>query len=570
MTIPQRPGNTAVLKNALSGLHGALGALTVTSGVVNLLALTGSFYMLQVYDRVLSSHSIPTLVMLSVLAGALFIFQGILDVLRNQVSGRLATAFDERVSSVVQRLVIQQPLKGMSRAEAQVPLRDVDTIRSFLAGGGPVAFLDMPWTPVYLAFVALLHPWLGLMCFGGMVSLVGLTYLTERLSKHAAVQMSQADNRRRVISDANARNAEALIAMGFAERAVARYENLNRRFLTLQTNSSDLVAMLSGVSKTFRMVLQSAILGLGAYLTVRGEITAGAIIAASIASSRALAPLEQVIGHWRGFQSARLSYMRLDQALRLLPAITERLALPPPKASLSVEAATVCIPGTQRIVLHGANFQLQGGQALAVIGPSAAGKSSLARAITGLWPLTRGAMRLDGAEIDHWSAEQLGANIGYLPQDVTLFEGSIRDNICRFADVIDSPAIIRAATSAGIHELILRLPEGYETNVGADGSALSAGQRQRVGLARALYGEPFLVVLDEPNSNLDADGENALTSAIHSVRARGGIVVVVAHRPSALAAVDLIAMVSGGQITAFGPKEDVLKQVLRSPVRSVG
>jgi ATP-binding cassette, subfamily C, bacterial len=567
---PQLSGSNGALTVALCKIRGAMGALTVVSGVINLLALTGSFYMLQVYDRVLSSHSIPTLVALSVLAAGMFIFQGVLDVLRNQASGRLATLFDERVSNVVQRLVIQQPMKGLSRSEAQAPMRDVDTIRAFLAGGGPVAFLDMPWTPVYLAFVALLHPSLGIVCLAGMVLLILLTFVTQQLSRHAAVEMSHAEGRRRAVADANARNTEALIAMGFAGRAIARYEELNRQFLALQTRSNDQIAVLTGISKAFRLILQSGILGLGAYLTVRGEITAGAIIAASIASSRALAPVEQMIAHWRGFQSARFSYARLDQGLRLLPEATDRLDLPRPRSSLTVEAATVCIPGTQRIVLHNANFQLRSGQALAVIGPSAAGKSSLARALTGIWPLTRGAMRLDGAEFDHWPAAQLGNSIGYLPQDVTLFEGTIRDNICRFAENADGASIIAAASAADIHEMILRLPEGYETNVGADGSALSAGQRQRVGLARALYGDPFLVVLDEPNSNLDADGESALTSAIHSVRTRGGIVVVVAHRPSALAAVDLVAMVNGGQIIAFGPKDEILKQVLRSPVRSVG
>ena len=565
-----KSGAATELKEAMRGLRNAIGALTLTSGVINVLALTGSFYMLQVYDRVLSSHSVPTLVALSVIAAALFIFQGVLDVLRNQSSGRLAMLFDDRVANVAQRLIVQQPILGMSRSQAQVPLRDVDTIRAFLAGGGPVAFLDVPWTPVYLAFVLILHTWLGLLCLAGMVLLVMLTYLTERLSKQSAKELSAADNRRRVVADANARNAEALTAMGFGDRAISRFEQLNRHFLDLQTRSSDLVAILTGLSKALRMILQSAILGLGAYLTIRGEITAGAIIAASIASSRALAPVEQVIAHWRGYLQARLSYRRLEAAIQLLPRRGERLVLPAPVQSLSIEGAVVCIPGTQRIVLQGASFQLLAGQALAVIGPSAAGKSSLARALTGIWPLTRGSIRLDGAEFDQWSAEQRGSSLGYLPQDVTLFEGTIRENICRFDATAKSDAIIAAAQAAGIHEMVLRLPDGYETDVGADGTALSAGQRQRVGLARALFGDPFLVVLDEPNSNLDADGENALTNAIHSVRARKGVVVVVAHRPSALAAVDLVAMVNGGQLTAFGPKDDVLKQVLRSPVRSVG
>ena len=563
------PARSAELTQALSGFRGSLIALSVISGVINLLALTGSFYMLQVYDRVLSSHSIPTLIALSVLAALLYAFQGVLDVLRNQASGRAAILFDQRVAAAVQSLVVRQPLTGMSRSQAQLPLRDVDTVRGFLAGGGPIAFLDLPWMPLYLAFVWLLHPLLGMTCLCGMLLLVLLTCLTEQLSAGAVTASSRADAKRRVIADANARNAEALQAMGFAGRAIKRFEDANLQFLALQTSSSDVIANLTGISKVLRFILQSGILGIGAYLTVRGEVTAGAIIAASIASSRALAPVEQVIGQWRNFLAARQSYARLDWALATLPAEAAPLTLPAPAKSLSLENATVCIPGTQRPVLLNASFQLESGQALAVIGPSAAGKSSLARAITTVWPLTRGSIRLDGAELDRWSPDDLGQHIGYLPQDVSLFEGTIADNICRLETERDSEAIIAAATAAGIHDMILRLPDGYETSVGADGSALSAGQRQRVGLARALFRNPFLVVLDEPNSNLDSDGENALTRAIHSVRERGGIVIVVAHRPSALAAVDLVAVVNGGQLTAFGPKDEVLGKVLRHPVRSV-
>ena len=450
-----------------------------------------------------------------------------------------------------------------------MPLRDVDTIRTFLAGGGPIAFLDLPWMPLYLAFVMLLHPLLGATCLAGMVVLVLLTCLTEWLSKDVASATSQADAKRRAIADANARNAEALHAMGFASRAISRFEVANQRFLALQTSASDVIATLSGISKVLRLILQSGILGIGAYLTVKGEVTAGAIIAASIASSRALAPVEQVIGQWRSFLAARQSYNRLGTALETLPPMNTSLTLPPPFQTLKLNNVTVCVPGTQRPVLVNASFELRGGQALAVIGSSAAGKSTLARAITGVWPLLRGSIRLDGAELGQWAPGTLGQHIGYLPQDVTLFEGSIADNICRLEEERDSTAIMAAATAAGIHDMILHLPDGYETNVGPDGSALSAGQRQRVALARALFRDPFLVVLDEPNSNLDSDGENALTCAIHTVRDRGGLVIVIAHRPSALAAVDLVAVVDGGQLTAFGPKDDVLKKVLRHPVRAV-
>jgi PrtD family type I secretion system ABC transporter len=506
---------------------------------------------------------------LSALAAVLFAFQGVLDVLRNQASGRAATLFERRIAPAVQELVVLQPLLGVSRSMSQQPVRDVDAIRAFLASGGPVAFLDLPWMPLYLAFVFLLHPLLGLACLGGMGLLVLLTVLTERLSKGANSAVTRADATRRAIADANARNAEALKAMGFAGQAVKRFERANHEFLALQTSASDVIANLTGLSKVLRIVLQSGILGLGAYLTVRGEVTAGAIIAGSIATSRALAPVEQVIAHWRGFVGARQSYGRLNRALNLLPPEGDPIVLPPPSKGLAVQNATVVVPGSQRVVLLNASFELWSGQALAIIGPSAAGKSSLARAITGVWPLARGSIRLDGAELDRWAAEDLGRHIGYLPQDVTLFEGAIADNICRLEDEKDSEAIIAAARAANVHDMILGLPQGYETNVGPDGAALSGGQRQRVALARALFRNPFLVVLDEPNSNLDAEGENALASAIHAIRDRGGIAIVIAHRPSVLAAVDLVAMLNNGQMTAFGPRDEVLKKVLRQPVLAV-
>jgi ATP-binding cassette subfamily C protein len=572
-TLLKKPGDQFAIRSsdlaaAFDGFRGAILAVSVISGIINLLALTGSLYMLQVYDRVLSSHSVPTLVSLSVLMFVLYAFYGALDLLRNQASGRAAVLFDRRMAGPVHALVVNLPLKGASRSTAQQPMRDVDTIRIFFASGGPIAFLDLPWMPLYLAFVFFLHPLLGLMCFCGMLLLVLLTFLTERLSRNEVQASARADAARKAIADANARNAETLQAMGFVGRAVTRFEKVNQSYLALQSNASDVISKLTAVSKFLRLILQSAILGLGAYLTVRGEVTGGAIIAASITTSRALAPVEQVIAHWRNFLAARQSLDRLSRMLDRLPAAHRPLALPPPVERLAVENATVCVPGTERPVLFDVSFELWSGQALAVIGPSAAGKSSLARAITGVWPLLRGSIRLDGAKLDGWSPDELGRHIGYLPQDVTLFEGTIAENICRLEDEKDSHAIITAAKAADVHDMILHLPNGYETNVGPDGSALSAGQRQRVALARALFRDPFLVVLDEPNSNLDAEGENALSAAIKGVRNRGGIVLVIAHRPSALNTVDHVAMINAGQLSAFGPKDEVLKKVLLHPVRT--
>ena len=556
------------LAAAFAGFRGAVLAVSVISGIINLLALTGSLYMLQVYDRVLSSHSVPTLVSLSVLMLVLYGFYGVLDLLRNQASGRASVLFDRRIAGPVHAAVVNLPLKGASRSMAQQPMRDVDTIRTFFASGGPVAFLDLPWMPLYLAFVFLLHPSLGLMCLSGMLLLVVLTFVTERLSRNEVQASARADAARKNIADANARNAETLQAMGFAGRAVDRFEKVNQSYLTLQINANDVISRLTAVSKFLRLVLQSAILGMGAYLTVRGEVTGGVIIAASITTSRALAPVEQVIAHWRNFLGARQSFARLSKTLDRFPAAHRPLALPPPVERLTLENATVCVPGVERPVLFDISFELRRGQALAVIGPSAAGKSSLARAVTGVWPLHRGSIRLDGAELKGWFPDELGRHIGYLPQDVTLFEGSIADNICRLEEEKDSDAIIAAAKAAGVHDMILHLADGYETNVGPDGSALSAGQRQRVALARALFRDPFLVVLDEPNSNLDAEGESALSAAIQGVRNRDGIVLVIAHRPSALNAVDHVAMINAGRLTAIGPKDEVLKKVLLHPVRT--
>jgi ATP-binding cassette, subfamily C, bacterial len=569
MTDASTSNSASHLAGAFAGLRSALVPATLISGVINLLALTGSIYMLQVYDRVLTSHSIPTLVVLSLLAGILYLFQGVLEVLRNQASGRVAALFDSRVTRPVQHLVLRQAVQSMSRTSAQQPLRDVDAVRSFLAGGGPIAFLDLPWMPIYLVFVFVLHPLFGLLCLTGIFVLVGLTYGTELFSKGVAIAVMRADMERRAITDANVRSAEVLQAMGFAERAVTRFEQANRRFLDQQTSAADIIANISGASRVFRLVIQSAILGLGAYLTLHGDVTAGAIIAASIASSRALAPVEQVIANWRGFLAARQGYKRLKQAFAAAAPAVQPLALPAPAESLRVENLCVVVPGAQEFVLSNITFELRRGEALAVIGPSAAGKSSLARAITGIWPVARGSIRLDGAELGQWSVEDLGRHVGYVPQDVTLFDGTVAENIARLEARSDSPAIIAAARAAGVHEMILGLSNGYETRVGPDGTAVSAGQRQRIALARALYREPFLVVLDEPNSNLDSEGETALTNAILSVRQRGGIVVIIAHRPSALAAADLIAMIGAGQFTAFGPKDEVLKKVLRQPIRAV-
>ena len=546
---------------------GSLGPLIPTVGliscVVNVLALTGSFYMLQVYDRVLSSRSIPTLIALSALAIGLYIFQGALEVIRGQIFIRLASRVDRQLSAKAYDAVLRLPLYGGSRSEALQPMRDVDTVRSFMAGAGPVALFDVPWMPLYIGFVFLLHPVLGLVTCAGALVMFALTMTSERMVKKPAADATTAASERLGLAQACERNAEVVRAMGFGNRLQRRFIAANERHLAANERLSDVGGGISVVSKVFRMLLQSALLGAGAYLTIQGAMSAGAIIAVSIAASRALAPIETAIANWKGFVASRQAAERLNKVFSALPAEQDPLDLPKPQKALSLEGVAVLIPGTQRFVLNSITMEVAAGQALAIIGPSAAGKSSLTRALAGIWPVARGSIRLDGASLERWSNESLGTHIGYMPQEVDLFEGTITENISRFEENADSSAILDAARAADVHEMILRLPNGYETRIGDRGTSLSAGQRQRIGLARAMYRSPFLIILDEPNSNLDADGDAALMKAIQSVKQRGGIAIVVSHRPTVLQAVDLVGVVGNGQLTAFGPRDEIIRKATK-------
>ena len=548
---------------ALGGLRSILLFIFLISGMVNVLALTGSFYMMQIYDRALSSQSIPTLLALSGLAIGLYLVQGMLDVSRSQILVRLGARFDDKLAPLAHRVTIDMPRFGFSTAEAMERGRDVDTLRQFAAGQGPMALFDLPWMPLYLVFVYCLHPWLGILCFAGALILTGLTVLTEILTQKHSTSTQQASIARAAMIDSHARNAEVIRAMGISARAVARFDKLNTAHLELQTKTSDITGTFSGISKVLRMILQSAVLGVGAYLTIKGDMSAGAIIAASVASARALAPVDLAISQWKNVVSARRSYARLGDTLTALDEPPMQVSLPSPRRDLKIEKITVAAPSNGTIVLSDVSFELKAGQAAGIIGPSGGGKSSLVRGLTGVWPLLRGNVRLDDADLEQWPSDVLGKSVGYLPQDVSLLDATIGQNICRLDPDADSKKILDAAMAAGVHEMIVRMPQGYNTELGPNGTALSAGQRQRIGLARALYDNPFLIVLDEPNSNLDADGESALTQAMLSVRARGGIVVVVAHRPSALAAVDLIGVIQNGRLSAFGPKDEIFAQQLK-------
>ncbi|EKF56921.1 ABC transporter HlyB/MsbA family protein [Agrobacterium albertimagni AOL15] len=543
----------------LSGIGLVTGFVFGLSGIINILALTGAFYMLQIYDRALTSGSVPTLIWLSVIAVGLYLFQGMFDILRAQMLVRFGSNVDRQIAPLVHRVVIDMPRFGYSSAEASERGRDVDTVRSFLSGAGPVALFDLPWIPVYLVFVWMLHPVLGMMTLGGALFLACLTIAAELLSRRHAKEMTRAAIQRNNVSDNHVRNGDILYSMGMTDRAIDRFESANRRHLDTQTATSDIAGTFAGISKVLRMMLQSATLGLGAYLTIQGEMSAGAIIASSIVTGRALAPVDQAIAQWKGVISARRSWSRIKDTLAVLDRPPTQFDLPAPSEDLVVEGMTTVAPTTGTVLLTDVSFRLSAGQALALIGPSGGGKTTLARSLLGIWPLLRGSVRIDGADLKQWPTSFFTEHVGYLPQEVALLDGTVADNIARFDPDADAKMIFRAARAAGIHDLIVRLPNGYQTQIGPGGQSLSAGQRQRVALARALYGDPFLVVLDEPNSNLDAEGEEALMKAIVKVRERGGIVVIVAHRPSVLQAVDMVAVVQGGKLVSFGPKEEIIK-----------
>ncbi len=556
------------VRTAVGSLGPLVPSIAVISAIVNILALTGSFYMLQIYDRVLSSRSIPTLIALSALAIGLYVFQGALEILRGQIFSRLASRVDRDLSVKAGDAAMRLPLIGGSRTEALQPLRDVDTIRSFLAGAGPVAIFDIPWLPLYMGFVFLLHPLLGVVTMASAAVMFMLAFASERLVRQPTSSVTSATSERYSLAQAAERNAEVVRAMGFGHNLTRKFSAANERHLGAQESLSDIVGGMSITSKVFRMLVQSALLGLGAYLTIHGEMSSGAIIAVSIAASRALSPIELAIANWKGFVAARQCSERINKVFAMLPAEQDPIDLPAPTKALALEAVAVQIPGSQRFVLNSVTMEIAAGQGLAIIGPSAAGKSSLARAMVGVWPPARGAIRIDGASLDRWSNVKLGRHIGYMPQEVDLFEGTISDNIARFDENADGAAILEAARAADVHEMILRLPNGYETRIGDRGTTLSAGQRQRIGLARALYRNPFLVVLDEPNSNLDADGDAALLKAIQGVKARNGIAIIVAHRPTVLQAVDLVAVIGNGQLTAFGPRDEIIRKATK-PVPAV-
>lgn len=532
------------------------------SFVSNLLMLTGPLFMMQVYDRVLASKSVPTLVVLTLVIAALYAFYAMLEAVRIRMAGRIANVFDKAISERLFEVSVYLKLaKARTMAD---PLRDADIVRQFLGGGGPLGLLDLPWVPIYLIVVFLFHPWLGWLAVGGALVTLALMIGNEFMSRRPAREISAAQLVRQRQADDARLNAESIVAMGMLASFLGRWRQVNNDVLAASRVGGDRTGLFSSVIKGFRFLLQSGVLALGAYLVIEGEMTGGLMIAASVVTSRALAPVEQVVGQWRGFMSARQAYQRINTALQTLPAKGRTTMMPLPRTSMSVRQLATGPAGAKTPLVQGVSFQLQAGEGLGILGLSGSGKSSIVRALVGVWPALAGEVRLDGSLAGHYDQSQMGKIIGYLPQRVELFSGTVAQNIARFDPEASSEDIIAAARMANIHDLISQLPNGYDTDVGEQGELLSAGQRQRVGLARALYANPFLIALDEPNSNLDAEGEAALSEAIHNARVRGAIVIVVAHRPSAVAAVDKLLYMRNGRLAAFGPKAEVLEQITKA------
>jgi ATP-binding cassette, subfamily C, bacterial PrsD len=570
---PQNPAPQATDDPVTRGLRESarrMVGIAVFSGVINLLMLSGSLYMLQVYDRVIPSRNIATLAGLSLMVLFAYLMQGYFDALRSRMLCRVGTLFDVSLQDSIHTALATLPLRGAKPLTMQQPLRDLDQVRAFMSSMGPTAFLDMPWIPVFLLGLFLFHPVIGLTALSGMVAIVAMTLVTNRLSRGAVKAATDLSAQRQVLADATQRNAEVIRALGMMDRFGLRWARVNERYLRENIRATDVSANLGSGAKVLRYILQSGMLGIGAFLVVSDKASGGVMVASSIMMGRALAPVEVALGTWKQLVAARQGIARLRDICKVTAKPAEPpVMLPRPSRELVVQDLSVAAPGTERPIVSNISFSLTAGTGLALLGASASGKTTLSKALVGIWSAQHGVVRLDGAALDQWRNEDLGRHIGYLPQDVALFDGTVAENICRFDEGATSNAILKAAQIAGVHDIILRLPEGYSTRIGQGGMSLSAGQRQRVGLARAVYGDPFLVVLDEPNANLDADGENALSRAIQIMRHNKSIVIVISHRPSALGALNMAMVLHEGRKIAFGAREEIFARVRGSTAQAV-
>ena len=562
-----KAGGDGEISRTLRQMRGGLGAIVALSACVNMLTINGSLYLMLVYDRILPSESMPTLFAIFAMVMIAYAFYGFFDVLRTRMLADVASSLDRTLAPRLQEIEARYALERPDLREQVNPMRDLEQLRSYIASAGPPALIDLPWTIFFLIILSLVHYWLGIVTLVGMIGLGWLALTAERISKRHVEAVSRAGARRRTLGDRLWRHAEIIASLGMGDRLRRQWRGVHHQYLDEQAALTDASSTLTGVSRIARMVLQSMVLTVGAILVIDGKATAGVIFASSILSGRAMAPVDSAIATWKNFVAARQSRDRLDKLFaQVAPLSADRTELPRPSRSLEVDKLTLAVPSSQTVIVNGVSFAVEAGQGLGIVGPSASGKSTLVRGVLGVWRAARGDVRLDGAAIQQWDHETLGSLLGYVPQTVELFAGSVAENIARFEPEAPSEAVVAAAQAAGVHDLIVHLPAGYDTQIGEDGLALSAGQRQRIALARALYRDPFLVVLDEPNSILDPEGELALARAIAGVKARGGIVLIVAHRREILGAVDLLLVMREGAAQAFGPRDEVLAQ-MAPPVR---
>ena len=542
------------------GLFWAIGLFGV---FVNLLMLTSPLYMLQVYDRVLGSRSVATLIALSLLVMFLYAMYGVLDFARGRVMARVGARFQSRLDQRVFDAVLRKSaVRGTEETASN--LADLEAVQRLYSSPAFLSLSDIPWSPLFFAAIFVFHPWLGFLALAGGAVLVIIGTINQSVSRNPLRTAGKAGIQADRMASHLREEAELVVSLGMRDAAFQRWRKGRNEALGAQIRSADLGGSLMALSKAFRLLLQSAMLGLGAYLVLKGEMTPGGMIAGSILMGRALAPIEQTIGQWSVIERARTGWQNLATLLTEVPAEAPRTALPHPRARLDVQQLTVVPPGQSQASLRMINFKLEPGQALGVIGPSGAGKSTLARALTGSWRPAGGVIRLDGAALDQYDPAKLGQYIGYMPQRVQLFDGTIAENIARLLEERDDDKIVAAARRADAHQMILELPMGYDTPVSVAGGRLSGGQIQRIGLARALYGDPVLLVLDEPNSNLDNNGSIALNNAIRKIKEEGGIVIIMAHRPAAIQECDMLMMLDGGLRTAFGPRDEVLRSVVQN------
>lgn len=544
--------------------HNLLVAVFAFSVAVNLLMLTGPIYMLQVYDRVLGSRSEETLVALSVLAAFLFLMMGILDYARGQVMTRVGARFQSGLDGRVFAAHLHRAGRTPGGAGARNPLRDLEAVQRLLSSPVFLALFDIPWTPFFLAAIFVFHPYLGFLAIGGGVVLICLALLNKSSTSGPMSEANKASAGAELAAQHLISEAEMVQSLGMRRAAFSRWMSIRAKSLTHSVAYSDRSGLFTVTTKTLRLFLQSAMLGVGAWLVLQNQMTSGAMIAGSILLGRALAPIEMVIGQWQSVDAARRGRRSVIELLNQVPPQASRTPLPRPKALLVAENVTIAPPGVPKALVRALSFVLKPGQAMGVIGESGAGKTSLAKAITGAWAPVSGQIRLDGAMLEHYDPDILGYYIGYLPQKVTLFEGTVAENIARLQANVDPEKIIEAAQKAGAHEMILAQPQGYDTQVAAVGSHLSGGQVQRIGLARALFGDPVVLVLDEPNSNLDNEGTEALNSAIRTMKQDGRSAIIIAHRPAAIQECDTLLVLKHGSRVAFGPREDVLKQMVHN------